>query len=347
VLALIAVGVVIAIMSSDGGPSVPASAIRVPEPSSIGASVAADDRSVWIADYVGWLTRIDPRTRVPRTRVQLPSVYDMTLGGDALWVVGDRRSQSDLYEAWSTESPTRRIDPVLYLLDSTTGATKKSFNLTPSVQPTKLPPSPALVVDSGTVWVTTGAELVRLNAKSGTIASRTPMESSGVATTPGYVWTTQGATINDKDPSENTFDVLKIDPATGTALSRMRIQGSGSSIQGTDTGLWVCSDRTIKLAPDGESILTTLDLPCTSTAQQDDRLWVAFRGGPALQGYGTGYVKTVDLQTLKQDAYPASNNPEFIDANSSGAWTLDYWGDWVVPVVLAGQGPATTGSPRN
>jgi hypothetical protein len=314
-------------------PPLPAGAIQLPGPQSLGVSIAADDSVVWIADFEGHLWSIDPHTRIATTRGQVPSVSDMALGSGSLWVVGD-------HCAVSTESDCRSVRPVVYQLDRTNGDVKRVVDLTPDEQPPQYPGDPDLVIDADQVWVSTGVELVRLDAKSGALVSRVPLpaethsgdwglDEAEVATTPGSIWTTQA--VAEVDATTAT-DLLRLDPDSGKTLSRIRIDGYGSDLLGTATGVWLCGTRLTKVSLDGTTVLEAVDLACDSLALRDGRLWVAYKGDEGLASWHPGYVVTVDLQTRAQTTHSASASPVSIDVAAGTAWVLDYWDTFVLPI---------------
>ena len=175
------------------------------------------------------LWRIDPATneatRLPNTRgAEWPAV-----GEDAVWVT----------DCEAADNPC--VHPSVLKLDPSTGATLASIRLPGYGE--------QITTGLGSVWVSTSAGLVKIDALSAKVAATFPLKATLVGTAAGSVWASGHWS---RFPG-----VAKVDPRTGKVDHVVRVHDPCTFLA-TDHGIWVASCQG-GLGGAGPDHLTKLD----------------------------------------------------------------------------------------
>jgi hypothetical protein len=212
--------------------------------------------SAWVVPTGGkqQLLRIDPATRHVTSVLNLPWPPGIRLatGGGSVWVTEDIGSH-----VWRIDARTGKVIDRLTVHDGGIG--------------------PGIAYGAGSLWLARGAEVLRLDPRSGTVVRRFPTPSWWLVFADGAVW---AATADDGR-------VWKIDPAANTVVAQAKLHGWLSDLTVGGGSVWA------SILPDG--VLFKLgedDLGVQSTAGAGpdpqrisfggEHLWIANKGSQSL-----------------------------------------------------------------
>jgi ABC-type transport system substrate-binding protein/predicted Ser/Thr protein kinase len=166
-----------------------------------------------------------------------------------------------------------------------------------------------IAAGAGSVWLARGAEVVRVDARSGRKLQRfaLPITATLLAFAHGRLWAVS---------SENG-QVEEIDPATNTIAARARLHGWVSALAITGGSVWasvVPDDVVFRLSEDDASIEGTSPAgrDPSALANAPGALWIADAAGRALT--------RIDLGTQKRTELPLDGTPQLVREHAGLLW---------------------------
>ena len=251
-----------------------------------GTDIAFGADSAWLLLAQEKLVlRVDLATRKVLGTIRLPWAPGerIAAGGGFVWVTEDRNLGPTVLGIDARSGRiTRQFRPFDLLRQG--GRTEKSFAFAIG---------PGVAYGDGSLWTTNGAELLRVDPRSGHIQHHFPTGATWVVFADGAVWAADGS-----DGS-----VAKIDPVSNTVAVRATLHGWLSDLTVGGGSVWVSivdDDRVFKLSEDDLSVQRAFasgaDPERLATA--GGRVWVAntaamavsliTEGSGRLRQFGTG-----------------------------------------------------------
>lgn len=267
----------------------------------------------------------DPAGRRVLGQTSLEGVADLLVGGGAVWALLDQKSQ-------------------LVRLDARTGR---------AGPPLDLPFAPGGMAATATdVWVAEagGPGLVRVDARTGSIATRLSVEEragagTAIAVGDGSIWLGRGALVLRVDPGSGRVtarfatpigadrlaaapgavwvassvdgQLFEIDPATDRIVARPKLHGYVTDLAVGGPSAWVTvtpEDRVYQLNPDDGSVQA-------SFAAGPGPESVAYVNGALVVANGRdGSLSRIDLATGERQSLPTGSSPMLVRANGGTAW---------------------------
>ncbi|MEA2466958.1 MAG: hypothetical protein QOJ57_1084, partial [Thermoleophilaceae bacterium] len=255
------------------------------------ADIVFDRRSAWaLLPQAQKLVQIDLASRraVGNTKLPFPA-GGVALGGGSLFV-GEGRGGPGVVRI---DTRTRRVTARWNVPTHGFGVSDPA----------------GIAAGAGSVWLARGAEVVRVDARSGRALHRfsLPITATLVAFAHGRLWAAS---------SENG-QVEEIDPATNRIAARAKLHGWVSALAIGGGSVWatvVPDDEVFRLSEDDASIEATLptgrDPAALSTAS--GALWVANAAGRALT--------RVDMSTGKRTETAIDGTPQLVREHAGLLW---------------------------
>ncbi len=238
--------------------------------------VAADDSSVWVANFGSTVTKVDPAGASAPTTLGISVASGsgnpkaVVIGGGSTWVAigGDTAAVNQ------------------FLPDA---STPKRYDLTTGVE--------GIAYGADSVWVTNSqtGELVRIDPATGTVERSFPLEPDGglygVAFGDGSLWVAAGL--------GNTA-LLRVDPADGRVLAKIPLRGDPKGVAFGEGAVWVT-------LPDAD-LVQRVD-PAAQQGQVTDTIDTGLDGpeGVAAGGGGVWITYTNSRTIVRID--PGSDRP--------------------------------------
>jgi ABC-type oligopeptide transport system substrate-binding subunit len=255
------------------------------------SDIAFDRRSAWaLLPQSQRVTEVDLATHRPVGRANLP------FAAGAIAVAG-----SSLF---ATEA---RGGPGVARIDARTRRVTARWNV-PTHGFRNSDPS-GIASGAGSIWLTRGAEVVRVDGTSGRVVHRFPLPVTAtlLAFANGRLWAA----------SSQNGQVEEIDPATNRIAARAKLHGWVSALAVGDNSVWatvVPDDVVFRLSADDASIEATQpagrDPAALSTAP--GVLWVADGAGRALT--------RLDISTGRRTAMPLDGTPQMVREHVGLLW---------------------------
>jgi ABC-type transport system substrate-binding protein/tRNA A-37 threonylcarbamoyl transferase component Bud32 len=168
-----------------------------------------------------------------------------------------------------------------------------------------------IATGAGSVWVTRGAEVVRVNAANGRVQHRFPLTVTATLVTfaDGNLWAASSA---------NGL-VEKIDPEANQITAHAPLHGWISALTVANGSVWATvtpDDVVFRLNEDDASVAQTLPAGAgpASLSGAPGRLWLADSRGRALTA--------IDTRSGVRTSLPLSGSPELVRARDGLLWTV-------------------------
>jgi ABC-type transport system substrate-binding protein len=214
-----------------------------------GTDVAFSGRSAWL--LLGpekRVLRIDLATRKVTGMVKLP------------WAPGERIASGGGF-IWVTED--RNLGSMVIGIDARTGQIARQFTVF------RFGVGPGIAYGDGSLWLTSGADVARVDTRTGHILRHFPTVATWIVFADGAVWVADGG-----------GSVAKIDPIANTVTARATLHGWLSDLAVGGGSVWVSivdDSKVYKLSEDDLSVQGAFpsgtDPERLSTA--GDHVWVA------------------------------------------------------------------------
>jgi YVTN family beta-propeller protein len=255
-------------------------------------AVATGAGAVWVANADDQtISRIDPKTRKVVSTIGVGAdVSDLTVGFGAIWV------------ADGNDGTVHRIDPKLNAVQDVLQLGKSS----------ELAPNPvfAITTGAGSVWVTRGNNVVRIDPRTDSVTASFPVPPPvAIAVGDGAVWV---ATQDER--------ILRLDPRTGAQTGQLALPALAASILVRPDALWL-----IVLLEPGHiwrvdpASMTVIGSTTSSGAPNV----LAIGGGAAWVATLDGVLERIDLRTgdvVKTFSLGTRLQPQAIVADKDGVW---------------------------
>jgi peptide/nickel transport system substrate-binding protein len=167
-----------------------------------------------------------------------------------------------------------------------------------------------IAAGAGSVWLARGAEVVRVDARTGAVQNRfaLPVTATLLTFADGDLWAAS---------SENGL-IEKIDPASNRIVARARLHGWISAMTVAGGSVWATvapDDVVFRLNQDDASVEQTVPAgedPTSLSAGADD-LWIANSRGRALT--------RIDMRSGVRSSLPLTGTPELVRQHAGFLWT--------------------------
>ena len=267
-------------------------------------SVAADSRAVWVANAGDeTVSRIDPKERELVGNVPARTDHgSVRLGRDAVWVVGRTGVVADYHAVVSQIDPDVSAVTEIGRYRAITIRFDETFSIGEGF---------------GSLWVTNGWQLLRLNRRGRRRRSIDEFSSArGLAIGAGAVWA--GDVLY---PPSGSTPVLRIDPRTNGVVARIPVAAEVAAIAVGGGAVWVASDNgtLTRIDPDSNVVTATVDLggALSDVAIGFGSVWVA--------NNGSRNVARIDPASGKVVArIPTRTRPDGIAVGDDAVWVTAY-----------------------
>lgn len=319
-----AAAVVLASGGSDGAPAVQPSSVAIVDPGEervVGSieldprpgAIAAGAGGLWIVSPGSWtISRVDPRSRGLLRSYGVGETPDSIAAGDEVWVVDGCSiggNSGSLLHVYSGAEGGIELDEVLPLKDA-------HETQEPRLAPLQVATRCGLAAAGGSAWVATNVpqgvariDYDRRSAKSRIVrAIPLPHAPHAIALGAGSVWAT--------DNEENL--VRRIDPASGSILSRIRVGNDPVAMVAAENAVWVANrgDGSIsRIDPRTNSVVKAISVgeSPAAVALGEGSVWVA--------NGGDGTLVRVDPRTNERTAsIEIGHRPQGVAVAGGSVW---------------------------